>query len=64
MSWAAGFADAREFASDVARKLDAAQQIILAIRDALPHKASEVTEVWLTINGRQVFRVRLHPPAG
>jgi hypothetical protein len=41
----------------------AAQQIILAIRDGLPHKASEVTEVWLTINGQQKFRVLLHPPA-
>jgi hypothetical protein len=87
---AADYADAKDFARDVARKLDAAQksknysvflelgaeyatvkdrgaifqsarQIILAVRDALPHKASEVTEVWLTINGQQVFRVLLHP---
>jgi Domain of unknown function (DUF4157) len=87
---ASGYADATEFARDLARKLDAAQkaknpsvfvelgseyanvkergaiyesarQIILAIRDALAHKASEVKEVWLTIDGRQVFRVLLHP---
>jgi hypothetical protein len=38
-----------------------AQQIVLAIRDALPHHASEVTEVWLTVNQRRVFPVWLHP---
>jgi hypothetical protein len=42
---------------------ESARQIILAIRDALPDKASEVNEVWLTVNGRQVFRVLLHPSA-
>jgi Domain of unknown function (DUF4157) len=42
---------------------ESARRIILAIRDALPDKASEVTEVWLTVNGRQVYRVLLHPSA-
>jgi len=42
---------------------ESARQIILAIRDALPDKASEVKEVWLTVNGRQVFRVLLQPSA-
>ena len=87
---ATGFADAADFARDVAGKLEAAQkakkyslylelgaeyasvkdrgtiyeaakQIILRMRDARPDKASEVTEVWLMISGRQVFRVLLHP---
>jgi uncharacterized protein DUF4157 len=42
---------------------ESARQIILAIRDALPDKASEVKEVWLTVNRRQVYRVLLHPSA-
>ena len=42
---------------------ESARQIIFSIRDALPDKASEIKEVWLTINGRQVFRVLLHPSA-
>jgi hypothetical protein len=81
---ASNYADVGEFARQVARELDIAQQrrnsqltielganyatvqdrgtiylaardIVYRIRDALPHHASEVSHVFLSINGRSSF---------